>query len=266
MLLKQKLDDIIKHCITQDGIEYTMSDFEDFEPYVVFNETVKGNTNRLFMFPPADAGAESYFQNIVPKLHKKNLVLFNNYFLYLNDKFGAEQVNHLTYEKLATEYIRYIKSIQPEGPYYLFGWSFGGILAFEIARQLINIGDIIAKIVLIDAFFYYKKAALKINIQLSEINNINYKYCPLLDNKIFHTNIVLFKALKIVDPYFATNQNDVKFENMYKICKYYVENTDSNHLEDLLKNKKFKVRVMDCNHNNWVHNDLQIINICNELS
>ncbi|GIH91733.1 type I polyketide synthase [Planobispora siamensis] len=36
----------------------------------------------------------------------------------------------------AARYAEEIRKVQPQGPYRLGGWSFGGILAFEIARQL----------------------------------------------------------------------------------------------------------------------------------
>jgi phthiocerol/phenolphthiocerol synthesis type-I polyketide synthase D len=36
----------------------------------------------------------------------------------------------------AARYIRAIRAIQPEGPYRLGGWSFGGVVAYEMARQL----------------------------------------------------------------------------------------------------------------------------------
>ncbi|GII02839.1 type I polyketide synthase [Planobispora takensis] len=36
----------------------------------------------------------------------------------------------------AARYVEEIRKVQPEGPYRLGGWSFGGVLAFEIARQL----------------------------------------------------------------------------------------------------------------------------------
>ncbi|MBG0826406.1 SDR family NAD(P)-dependent oxidoreductase [Planomonospora sp. ID67723] len=36
----------------------------------------------------------------------------------------------------AARYVEEIRRVQPAGPYRLGGWSFGGILAFEIARQL----------------------------------------------------------------------------------------------------------------------------------
>src|SRR5262249_28392466 len=39
-------------------------------------------------------------------------------------------------EDMAANYIAAIQSIQPSGPYLLGGWSFGGVVAVEMARQL----------------------------------------------------------------------------------------------------------------------------------
>lgn len=39
-------------------------------------------------------------------------------------------------EQLASLYLGEIRALQPEGPYLLGGWSLGGLLAFETARQL----------------------------------------------------------------------------------------------------------------------------------
>lgn len=38
---------------------------------------------------------------------------------------------------LAAEYLAAIRTVQPQGPYALGGWSFGGFVAYEIARQLL---------------------------------------------------------------------------------------------------------------------------------
>jgi aryl carrier-like protein len=43
-----------------------------------------------------------------------------------------------TLEGMATRLIRAIHTIQPKGPYSVAGWSFGGILAYEIATQLLG--------------------------------------------------------------------------------------------------------------------------------
>ena len=41
-----------------------------------------------------------------------------------------------TVTDLARDYIELIRQVQPEGPYYILGWSIGGTIAFEMARQL----------------------------------------------------------------------------------------------------------------------------------
>ena len=55
-------------------------------------------------------------------------------------------------ENMATTYIKAIQIVQPEGPYQLGGWSFGGIVAFEIAQQLHSLGHKVALLALIDSF------------------------------------------------------------------------------------------------------------------
>jgi thioesterase domain-containing protein/aryl carrier-like protein len=53
-------------------------------------------------------------------------------------------------EAMAAYYIQAIQTIQPEGPYYLGGHSFGGLVAFEMAQQLTAQGQDIALLALID--------------------------------------------------------------------------------------------------------------------
>ena len=56
-----------------------------------------------------------------------------------------------TIEALAATYIQAIKTHQPHGPYWLGGWSFGGTVAFEMARQLLAAGETLARLILIDS-------------------------------------------------------------------------------------------------------------------
>ena len=53
-------------------------------------------------------------------------------------------------EDMAGYFIRSIQTIQPQGPYFLIGYSFGGILAFEIARQLAELGERVDFLGLVD--------------------------------------------------------------------------------------------------------------------
>jgi acetoacetyl-CoA synthetase len=54
-------------------------------------------------------------------------------------------------EEMARTYIEVIRGFQPEGPYRVAGHSYGGLLAFEIARLLAEQGEEIAWLGLIDA-------------------------------------------------------------------------------------------------------------------
>jgi amino acid adenylation domain-containing protein len=60
----------------------------------------------------------------------------------------------LSIEELATRYLTTIKRVQPSGPYNLLGVCFGGVLAFEVAQQLIRAGEQVMSVILLDAFYY----------------------------------------------------------------------------------------------------------------
>jgi amino acid adenylation domain-containing protein len=57
---------------------------------------------------------------------------------------------HAGVEAMATDYLKEIKARQPNGPYCLCGYSFGGLVAFEIAKRLRAAGDEIALVGLFD--------------------------------------------------------------------------------------------------------------------
>jgi len=57
---------------------------------------------------------------------------------------------HYSMADIAAYHIQTIREIQPEGPYYLGGWSAGGLVAFEVAQQLTSQGQEVPLIVLFD--------------------------------------------------------------------------------------------------------------------
>ncbi|HEU5228003.1 MAG TPA: amino acid adenylation domain-containing protein [Ktedonobacteraceae bacterium] len=52
---------------------------------------------------------------------------------------------------LATHYLQEVQKVQPTGPYLLGGWSFGGLIAYEMAIQLQAQGLHVALLVLLDS-------------------------------------------------------------------------------------------------------------------
>jgi amino acid adenylation domain-containing protein len=60
--------------------------------------------------------------------------------------------NHETIEEMAAENIRYIRRHQATGPYVLAGYSGGAQTAFEMARQLVDGGEQVAEVILLDTY------------------------------------------------------------------------------------------------------------------
>jgi thioesterase domain-containing protein len=82
----------------------------------------------------------------------------------LADALGAELAVHAlppvaadgdaprTVEGLAAHFVRIIRDVQPAGPYRLAGWSFGGVVAYEVATQLLGRDEAVEFLALFDAF------------------------------------------------------------------------------------------------------------------
>ncbi|WP_414573137.1 amino acid adenylation domain-containing protein [Nostoc sp. CCY 9925] len=58
---------------------------------------------------------------------------------------------HTRIEDMAAQYIKEIRTVQPNGPYFLGGASFGGTVVFEMAQQLYAQGEKVALLSLLDS-------------------------------------------------------------------------------------------------------------------
>ena len=54
--------------------------------------------------------------------------------------------------EMATRYIDALRVVQPSGPYHLGGWCVGGTIAFEMASQLRQMGEVVKFLFLIDSY------------------------------------------------------------------------------------------------------------------
>ncbi|MER7847860.1 amino acid adenylation domain-containing protein [Kitasatospora sp. NPDC096077] len=66
--------------------------------------------------------------------------------------FNGEEDLPGTVEEMAAAYLDEIRAVQGTGPYHLLGWSFGGVVAQEMAVQLRNSGEEVAALVLLDSY------------------------------------------------------------------------------------------------------------------
>ena len=86
---------------------------------------------------------------------------------------GAETCLHRV-EDMAEVYLRDLRSAQPEGPYYLGGYSFGGYVALEMARRLLRQGEEVRSLVLLDTYVGGSQSLLERFLTLSSAQKIAY--------------------------------------------------------------------------------------------
>jgi iterative type I PKS product template protein len=107
------------------------------------NPATPTTVKTLFMLPDGSGSSSSYAA--LPRIHPSIAVVG------LNCPYMKEP--HLytgDIEEVGTAYIHEIQRRQPHGPYALGGWSVGGIFAYHVAQRLIDLGEEVTNLVLID--------------------------------------------------------------------------------------------------------------------
>ncbi|GED99905.1 hypothetical protein nbrc107696_03520 [Gordonia spumicola] len=98
----------------------------------------------LFCVHPA-GGLAWFFGGLVPYLDDRPVYGLQDPHVVAGEESAPDV------ESLAARYVDEIRSVQPEGPYHLLGWSIGGTLAFEMARGLEAIGQEVGYLGVMDA-------------------------------------------------------------------------------------------------------------------
>ena len=65
----------------------------------------------------------------------------------------GKRAPHTSIQEMAKHYLKEIRTVQPEGPYYLGEVCLGGIVAFEMAQQLRMQGQEVAFLAMIDSYY-----------------------------------------------------------------------------------------------------------------
>lgn len=247
--VRQQLQMVASSLLSQHT---TASYLPEFDPYIIINSTEVGPT--LFILPPGEGGAESYLNNISKHLHPTRLVIFNN--IHLHTKLES-------FEALASFYLKYIKQLQPSGPYHLLGWSFGGVISLALSMKLAAEGDSIANLFFIDSYFNLKRASSDIGQPQKDdiLDPINYYFCPTnsdLQQMLTKTrNIVLFKAVK--------ENTDYRNEEQQRLFDYYAQ-SKCNNLDTLLPISSLSVELLqEDSHHSWVRNKDTVLRMSSHI-
>ena len=97
----------------------------------------------FWLIPDGSGSATSYI--FMPDIGKEVAVYgLNSPFMKTPEEYDCGVVG------MATYFIQEIKRRQPNGPYNIGGWSAGGVISYETVRQLIEAGDKVDLLALID--------------------------------------------------------------------------------------------------------------------
>ncbi|WP_216115498.1 thioesterase domain-containing protein, partial [Candidatus Marithrix sp. Canyon 246] len=125
----------------------------------------KGKHKPLFFI-----GSTDYARLLVPSLGNEQPI-------YGLNMFGLNSEEILTVETMATEYLKEIRTVQPEGPYHLCGYCADAKVAFEMAQQLKKQGQEVAYLGFIDVN-WYADSSLSLNQRASKLGKNIAKFGP----------------------------------------------------------------------------------------
>ncbi|KAG8525581.1 putative secondary metabolism biosynthetic enzyme [Bacidia gigantensis] len=111
---------------------------------ILLQGTITPTTKTMFLFPDGSGSATSYMH--LPRVDSSVAVVAMNcpYMTTPTQMTG-------TFEDITALLLAEVRRRQPHGPYYIGGWSAGGAFAHYAARMLIDAGEEVKALLLIDA-------------------------------------------------------------------------------------------------------------------
>jgi thioesterase domain-containing protein len=122
-----------------------------------------------------------------------------------------------TVEEMAVEHLLAIREIQKTGPYFLCGYSFGGLVAYEMALRLTAQNETVAWLGLLDTQSPLLPKRTKIDfrrVQLKRVINNPLKYMEGMVQRRFRTP-------KLEGHYLELERASIKAEQNYRPAPYF---------------------------------------------
>jgi non-ribosomal peptide synthetase component F/thioesterase domain-containing protein len=104
-----------------------------------------GSKPPVFLVHPAGGGATSYLT--LARLFDQDQPVYGIQALN-EEEIKLDKV--LSLEERSAKYLEAVRTVQPHGPYFLGGWSFGGYVAYEMAQQLRSMNEDVGALLLLD--------------------------------------------------------------------------------------------------------------------
>lgn len=144
----------------------------------------------------------------------------------LNEHFGEDQplygffhpgsdgegIPYRSVEKMAETYLRMLLNVAPSGPYFLIGYSFGGVLAYEMAIRLQRDGNKVPFLVLIDSLSPLAKEPYTWQKNLLQTIKINF-FRPIRRD-------LKHKIQYLIDKSYIIRKKTIPAENRARYLRY----------------------------------------------
>ncbi|MHC5858902.1 non-ribosomal peptide synthetase [Nostoc sp.] len=152
----------------------------------------------------------------------------------------GKQLPYTRIEDMAAHYIQQIQTIQPCEPYLLGGYSSGGIIAYEMARQLVMQGKRVALLVLFDTYgsrniesvplqkptsHHWKNLLATVSNYVIEqvkgnIERLKYQIKEILWRIVFHVHLILGRPLPYSNRKYMVQEASIQALRKYVLQVY----------------------------------------------
>ena len=129
---------------------------------------------KLVFVHTGNTGSEAYYRLAERIRDQVSFAVIEPFNLYHPDqaRYGIQQI--------AARYIEILKRYQPQGPYLLGGWCYGGVVAHEMACQMEKAGEDVRRLFLLDSHAMGNEGLVKLSESMhAEINREYFETCPL---------------------------------------------------------------------------------------
>jgi amino acid adenylation domain-containing protein len=119
-------------------------------------------------------------------------------------------------EDMAARYVEEVRTVQARGPYHLGGFSFGGVVAYEMARQLRLQGEDVGVVVLLDTYASNPKP-VKFTDLLRDPSQVKLNQLPTELRKKFRRTLLAWRLPEVLKKVMRTNAHAVE---QYRLQPY----------------------------------------------
>jgi len=136
-------------------------------------QLTSGTPSPCFFLIPGTGGRIDGFVNLAPYLRIPMPA-------FAIEARGLDEASRpdISVEEMARHYLARVRTVQAEGPYFLLGHSFGGLVALEMAQLLLEAGEKIACLIMLDTptpekywpfLFYWRSRGAKLRRHLARL-------------------------------------------------------------------------------------------------